>query len=98
MIENIIQSDRIKDTLQRNNVSWLGLLGSYSRGEEDNHSDIDLMVNFSKKISLLAHIKLQRELSELIGKKIDLITENSISPYMREKIMNDLKVIYDAKR
>ena len=97
MIENIIQNDRMKDILKRNNVSMLGLFGSYSRGEESGNSDIDLLIKFSKKISLLAHIKLQRELSELLGKNVDLLTENSISPYLRENIMNDLRVVYEKR-
>ena len=98
MIENLIQNDRMKKILKRNNVSMLGLFGSYSRGEESGNSDIDLLIKFSKKISLLAHIKLQRELSEALGKNVDLLTENSISPYLRENIMNDLRVVYNEKR
>jgi len=94
MIEDMFKKDEIKDLLKRNNVTMLGLFGSYARGEESEESDLDFIIKFSKNNGLLALIKLKRELSEILGKKVDLLTERSISPYIRKNIMNDLKVIF----
>ena len=98
MIEDIFKKDEIKDLLKSNNVTMLGLFGSYARGEESEESDIDFVIKFSKNNGLLSLIRLKRELSEILGEKVDLLTDKSISPYIRKNIMNDLKVIYNAER
>ena len=97
VVEQLIKNKKIEELLTRNNVTMLGLFGSYSRGDETETSDLDLLIKFTKGISLLAHIRLQRQLSELLGREVDLVTENSISPYLREKIMDELRVIYHAE-
>jgi len=74
----------------------IGIFGSMARGEATDKSDIDLLVKFSKRKSLLALVKLERELSTILGRKVDLLTEAAISPYLRERIMHDLQVIYEA--
>jgi len=80
-----------------NDVVMLGLFGSMARGEATDKSDIDLLVKFSKRKSLLEVIRIERELSETLGRKVDLITEAAISPYIRENILHDLEVIYAAQ-
>lgn len=94
MIEKILQSKEVLDLLKKNHVSMLGLFGSVARNEADEHSDIDLVIKFSRQTGLFTHVRLKRELSAILGKEVDLLTEKSISPYLRENIMNDLRVIY----
>ncbi|HPG41764.1 MAG TPA: nucleotidyltransferase family protein [bacterium] len=96
MIEEIFTRKEVIDLLKKNNVAMLGLFGSYARGEQTETSDIDFVIRFSQSNGLLALIRLKRELSEILGKKVDLVTERSISPYIRKNIMDDLKVIYNA--
>ncbi len=90
-------NEKIKELLKRNSVSKLGVFGSTVRNEDNSESDVDLLVEFSKSKGLLAVIKLERELEEIIGRKIDLVTEKSISPYLRKNVLNDLKIIYEEK-
>ena len=75
-------------------VRKIGLFGSYARGEERTGSDLDVLVEFEKRKSLLTLVRIERELSEHIGVKVDLLTEEAISPYLVERIRADLKVIY----
>jgi predicted nucleotidyltransferase len=75
-------------------VRKIGLFGSYARGEERTDSDLDVLVEFEKRKSLLTLVRIERELSEHIGVKVDLLTEQAISPYLVERIKADLKVIY----
>ncbi len=89
-------ADNLIEICRENDVAMVGLFGSTSRGEETEKSDIDLLIKFAKRKSLLALVKLERELSEALGKKVDLLTEAAISPYIRENILRDLKVIYDS--
>ncbi|MDY7040081.1 MAG: nucleotidyltransferase domain-containing protein [Chloroflexota bacterium] len=56
-------------------------------------SDVDLLVRFSKRKSLLALVRLERELSTALGRKVDLLTEAAISPYLRDRIKREVKVI-----
>jgi len=67
-----------------------------ARGEATDQSDIDLLVEFSGRKSLLGMVALERQLSTAIGRKVDLLTEAALSPYLRDRILRDLRVIYEA--
>lgn len=82
---------------RQNDVSMVGIFGSMARGTAKKKSDIDLIVRFSKRKSLLALVRLERNLSEALGRKVDLLTEASISPYMRARVLKEMKVLYDAR-
>lgn len=86
---------RVIDICRRNDVSMVGVFGSMARGEAKKKSDIDLLVRFSKRKSLLAVVRLQRELTEALGRKVDLLTEADISPYLRERILRETQVVYE---
>jgi hypothetical protein len=75
----------------------IGVFGSTVRGEARKDSDIDLLVRFSKRKSLLAVVRLERELSEALGRKVDLLTEGALSPYLRERILKEMRVIYGER-
>ena len=85
------------DVCKENDISFLGVFGSYSRGEQKEKSDVDVLVKFSKRKSLLDLVRIERRLSEIMGVKVDLVTEGSVSPYMIDDIKKELKVIYDEK-
>jgi uncharacterized protein len=74
----------------------IGIFGSVARGEERPESDIDLVVRFARPRSLLEIVGLERRLSQLLGRKVDLLTEKAISPYIRERINAEMRVIYEA--
>ena len=72
----------------------IGLFGSYASGEQRPDSDLDLLVDFSDRKSLLTLVRIERELSESLGIKVDLLTEQAISPYLIDRVKSELKVIY----
>lgn len=80
---------------RKNGISMIGVFGSTARGAATESSDIDLLIRLSKPKSLLSIVKLERNLSEMLGRKVDLLTETAISPYLRERIFNELVVIYE---
>ena len=82
---------------RENDVAMLGVFGSMARGEANDQSDIDLLVEFSKRKSLLALVAVERKMSSAVGRKVDLLTEAAISPYLRDRIKRDLRVIYEAR-
>jgi uncharacterized protein len=71
----------------------IAAFGSYARGEEKLESDIDILVEFSQTKSLLTIVRIERELSNFLGVKVDLLIEASISPYLIDIIKNGAKVI-----
>ena len=69
----------------------VGIFGSFARGESTGKSDIDILVKFKVAPSLLTLIKLENELSDLLGIKVDLITTGAIKNKRVEKsIKKDL--------
>ena len=57
-------------------------------------SDVDLLVTFSKPTSLLRMVGLERELTATIGRKVDLLTTKSVSPYLRSRILRESRPVY----
>ena len=88
--------NEFKELLERNDVSFLGVFGSVARGEAGEDSDVDLVVRFSKRKSLLDLVRIEREISECIGRDVDLLTEASISPHLRDRIQNETRTLYDG--
>ena len=88
--KNIISYLRQFDPLR------IGLFGSYAREEDNQDSDIDILVSFRTTPSLLDLARIHRELSGILGKKVDLVTEKSIkNEKLRKYIYNDLKIIFE---
>ena len=69
----------------------VGIFGSFARGDNTENSDIDILVKFKVAPSLLTLIKLENELSELLGIKVDLITTGAIkNKRVKKSIKKDL--------
>ncbi|HOL22220.1 MAG TPA: nucleotidyltransferase family protein [bacterium] len=85
---------KIIEFLRKEGAKSISLFGSFARDEENPKSDIDIIVEFNEVKSLLDIVRIERELGELLGIKIDLLTENSISPYLYDVINKEKKVIY----
>ena len=92
-----LDTEKITEICRENNVAMLGVFGSVARGEATEKSDIDLLVKFSERKGLLALVRLERILSDTLGRKVDLLTEAAISPYIRENILKDLRVLYGSR-
>ena len=93
--EKIINNPEIINICKRENISYLGLFGSYKNGNANDDSDIDLLIKLKGSQSLFRLIKISQMFSDVLNKKVDLLTENAISPYIKENIINDLEVIYN---
>ena len=76
-------------------VRKVALFGSFARGDAGPDSDIDLLITFYDRVGYLTLAKLERELSEVLDRIVDLLTEQSISPYLRDQILSEQKVIYE---
>lgn len=79
----------------KHDITRLRLFGSVARGEDQEGSDIDLLVDFGTRKSLLDHVRIERELSELMGRPVDLLTERALSPHLRERIIESARLVYE---
>ena len=93
----LFDTNSLIEICRDNDVARLEVFGSTARGEANEDSDVDLLVEFSKRKSLLALVSVERKLSAALGRKVDLLTEAAISPYLREQINRDRRVIYEAR-
>lgn len=74
------------------------LFGSYARNEQDENSDIDILVelDYVKKVGM-AYIRMQLELEELLNTKVDLVSAGGLSEYIKPFIDNDKVLIYERE-
>lgn len=68
-------------------ASHVRVFGSVARGEATPVSDVDLLVELEPGRSLLDHIALQQDLEDLLGRKVDVLTENALHWYVRDRVL-----------
>lgn len=73
--------------LKKNKIKRAGVFGSYARGEERKDSDIDILIQPARNTGF-GFAGLEIELSKKLGKKVDLVSYNGLSPYLKEKILS----------
>ena len=74
----------------------VGIFGSYARGEQNQESDLDILIQFRDRMSLLRLVQIEQGLSDELGIPIDLVTENSLrNPRLKKSIYKDLITIYE---
>ena len=87
----------IADFCRRHHIRKLALFGSVLRHDFSDDSDVDVLVEFDPEhIPGLAFFAMQRELSELLGRKVDLNTPNFLSRYFRDQVLSEAEVQYVA--
>ena len=74
-------------------ASNVRIFGSFSRGDADNKSDVDILVDLEKGRSLLDMGGLLMDLQTLLGKQVDVVTEKGLRPRIRERVLREAKSI-----
>jgi len=96
MIGLPVDVEKMLEICRQNDVIKIGVFGSFARGEATEENDLDLLVYFARRKSLLTMVALERRLSEALGRKVDLLTEAALSPYLRDTIKKEMVVVYEA--
>lgn len=92
--------EKIRQYLSTQPVKKAWLFGSFSRGEESETSDVDILVEFDrtgKPVTLLTYARIWRELRERLGREVDLVEEGTLKPYAAKSADNDKCLIYERK-
>jgi len=69
------------------------VFGSVARGDADSQSDIDLLVEFKRGTTLLGHAALMQELEDLLGVKVDVVSERGLRDRVRERVLREAVAI-----
>jgi len=80
-------AERIIDILRRNDVKRAAFFGSIVRGEMTDESDVDLLVEFEKRTSLLDLAGLKIELEDALNRRVDVLTYRSLHPLLKDRIL-----------
>jgi len=78
---------KIIEILKKNKIKKAGIFGSYATGEQKKESDIDILVEPPKGIGF-GFVRIQFELENRLKKKVDLVSYNGLSPFLKSKILN----------
>ena len=90
MRENITEiKQKIIPILRRHGIKRAALFGSCVRGAMREDSDIDILVEIKKNISLFDFVGLKLEIEESLGRKVDLVEYGIIKPFLKKRILND---------
>ena len=95
MSTSLLDKTKLARLCREHGVVFAGLFGSRARDEASPDSDVDVLVRFDKRRSLIDQARVEREIGEAMGRSVDLITENALSPYLRDQVEADLEVLVD---
>ncbi len=92
-----IDIEKIRQYFTGQPVVKAWLFGSFARGEETEHSDVDLLVAFDAdaKVSLLQHAGMLCDLEDILSRPVDLVNELSLYPEVRKEVDHDKILIYE---
>lgn len=92
-----IPREKIAEFCRRHNIRKLALFGSVLRGDFNEESDIDVLVEFEPGAAVgLNFFSIERELSLLFGRKVDLNTPGFLGKYVRDRILTEAEVQYES--
>jgi predicted nucleotidyltransferase len=93
-----LPASQIAEICRRYRVRELSLFGSAARGELRPDSDIDLLVDYfpDARPSLLDFAEMMNELSDLLGRRVDLGVKRALKPRIKDRILAEAQVIYAA--
>jgi predicted nucleotidyltransferase len=93
----VIPTEAVAAFCRRHGVTRLSLFGSVLRDDFSPSSDIDVLVEFAPgRTPGLGFFRMQDELTEILGRRVDLNTPNSLSPYFRDEVLREARTIHVA--
>lgn len=83
----LVLRSHLPEIRERYNVCSLEIFGSYVRGEQDQDSDLDILVEYEKVPGMFKYIELENHLGDLLGVKVDLVMKRSLKPAIGKQIL-----------
>ena len=97
-LEQKIPNDKLAGFCKKNHIRKLSVFGSAVRGDLQPDSDIDLLIEFEQDLTpgLFSIVRMEMELAEMIGRKVDLRTPEDLSQYFRDEVVRNAEIQYQA--
>ncbi len=91
-LDEILSEIRIllPDLVKKYHVATIEIFGSYVRNEQEQDSDLDLLVTFYKVPSLIKFIELKNYLTDQLQVNVDLVMKDALKPSLRQNILNEV--------
>ena len=88
----------IESNPMKNEIAKVSLFGSYIRGSQSSNSDIDVLVEFkpAAKVGYFKLAGMQRNMSDVVGKKVDISTPEALSKFFRNEVLKEAEIIYEG--
>lgn len=92
-----VPTEAVATLCRRRRIRKLALFGSVLRDDFRDDSDIDILVEFEPdaQVGLIGFAGIERELSEIIGRKVDLNTAGFLSPHFRDEVLQQAETLYE---
>src|SRR4030043_1290990 len=98
LLQQKISQKELAEFCRKNHIKKLSVFGSLVRGQLGPDSDIDLLVEFEQGHTpgLFSIVRMEMELGEVLGRKVDLRTPDDLSQYFRDEVMRNAQLAYQS--
>lgn len=86
---SVEQVHQIADVLRSHDVTRAALFGSFARGSANDHSDVDILVEFAGAKGLLDVAALELELSDRLHRPVEIITYRALNPHIKDQVLRE---------
>ena len=76
-------------------IAYAGLFGSFSRQQQTQKSDIDIVIKLGKPIGMLEYMRFINDLESTLNRKVDIMTEGSMNKHIKPYVMQDIITLYE---
>lgn len=93
-----LRKSKVETFCKKHHIIYLALFGSVLTSKFTDKSDVDILVKFEKKHipHIFALVSIESELADIVGRRVDLKTPNDLSPYFRDEVVAQAKIIYGS--
>jgi uncharacterized protein len=91
-VEDILKLNR-SFLFKKYHLKEMGVFGSYLRNEQKKESDLDILVDYEQTPGLFSFVRLEEELSRLLGIQVDLVMKSALKPHIGKRILEEIHFI-----
>ena len=85
--------EHLAEVRKRFGVKKIGVFGSYSRAEETDASDVDVLVAFERPVDIFTFLELKEYLETILKRKVDLVTEKALKPMIKDRVLREVSYV-----
>ncbi len=90
-------AEAVKSDPHIGDIKSVAIFGSYAAGEATDTSDVDVLIDFepSATVGFFEYVRIQRHLGEMLGLKVDLVTPQALSKYIKNQVLQEAEIVYE---